>query len=78
MNDVLWLLKHSQVGMVNYQNIIIALLQLIVALDVHERVQVDLIVRSIKPDGSYVWILHIKRLFFETKHDLFSYKQKSL
>ncbi len=53
MNDVQWLLEHCQVCMVNCQNITRALLQLIVALDVHERVQADNINMRTKFDCFY-------------------------
>ncbi len=46
--------------MVNRQNMSPESLQPIVALDVHDRVQADLIDILTKPDGSYIWILHIK------------------
>ena len=38
------------------------------ALNVHERVQADLIDMRTKPDGSFVWILHIKDHF--SKHSM--------
>ncbi len=64
-DDVQWLLKHFQVCKVNHQNITRVSLQPILALDVHERIQTDLIDMRIKPDGSYVWILHIKDHFLK-------------
>ncbi len=67
-DDVQWLLEHCQVCMVNRQNITRAPLQPIVALNVHERVQADLIDMRTKPDGSFVWILHIKDHF--SKHSM--------
>lgn len=54
--------------MVNCQNITRAPLQPIVALNVHKRVQADLIDMRTKPDGFFVWILHIKDHF--SKHSM--------
>ena len=54
--------------MVNRQNITRALLQPIVALDVYEWVQADLIDMHTKPYSSYVWIFHIKDHF--SKHTM--------
>ncbi len=51
-SDVQWLLEHFQVYMVNCQNITRAPLQPIVALDLHERVQANIIDMRTKPDGS--------------------------
>ncbi len=67
-DDVQWLLEYFQVCMVNRQNITCASLQPIVALNVHKRVQANLIDIRTKPDGSYVWILHIKYHF--SKHTM--------
>ncbi len=52
-DDVQWLLKHCQVFIVNRQNITHALLRFIMALDVHDRVQADIIHMRTKLDGSY-------------------------
>ena len=62
-NDVQWSLKHCQVCMINCQNITRTSLQPILALDVDEGVQADLIDMRTKPDGSYIWILHINDHF---------------
>ncbi len=62
-DDVQWLLEHCQVCLVNRQNPIRAPLQLIVVTEVLDRLQADLIDIRIKPDGEYVWILHLKDHF---------------
>ena len=54
MNDVQWLLEYCQVCIVNYQNTTRALLQLIVAHDVHEQVQADHINMCAKFDCFHV------------------------
>ncbi len=64
-DDIQWLLEHYQVCMVNCQNITRAPLQPIVVLDVHEQVQAELINICTKPNGFYVWILHIKDHFLK-------------
>ena len=62
-DDVQWLLEHCQVCLVNRQNSTRAPLQPIVVTEVLGRLQADLIDMRTKPDGEYVWILHLKDYF---------------
>ncbi len=61
--EVQWLLEHCQVYMLNRQNTTCTLLQPIVVREILARVQADLIDIRTKPDGKYVWILHLKDHF---------------
>ena len=62
-DDVQCLIEHSQVCIVNRQNITHALLQSIMTPDVHDRVQADIIDMRTKLDCFYFWILCIKDHF---------------
>ena len=61
--EVQWLLEHCQVCLLNRQNTMRAPLQPIVVREILARVQADLIDMRTKPDGKYVWILHLKDHF---------------
>jgi hypothetical protein len=59
-NDVKWLINHCQLCQVNRSNSTRAPLNPIIATEVYERVQADLIDMRHQPDGHNKWILHIK------------------
>ena len=61
--DIQWLLEHCQVCMLNRQNVTRAPLQPMEVKEIMAQVQADLIDMRTKPDGVYVWILHLKDHF---------------